>query len=29
MGFYYAELIKSDGQVYEPESLKVMQAALD
>ena len=26
---FYAELIKSDGQVYEPESLKVMQAALD
>ena len=26
---FYAELIKSDGQEYEPESLKVMQAALD
>ena len=26
---FYAELIKSDGQEYEPESLKVMQDALD
>jgi len=26
---FYAELIKKDGQEYEPESLKVMIAALD
>ena len=26
---FYAELIKSNGQEYEPESLKVMQSALD
>ena len=26
---FYAELITSNGQEYEPESLKVMQAALD
>ena len=26
---FYADLIKSDGQKYEPESVKVMQAALD
>ena len=26
---FYAELMKCDGEEYEPESLKVMQAALD
>jgi len=25
----YAELMKCDGEEYEPESLKIMQAALD